>query len=454
MQEQYAKHHLKITTIQVYPTRTLNLLAMVCFGAMLLMRDVVGIEIGRYVFISIAAIVCLNANKAGIYCFLAFLTPLAPGIPLTYISGIALTCLLFKQRNDIRINTIGLICMVAILLWELFLGFRGMFSIVDYFRFSAIFLIVFLRIFDCDKNYDNEGMLKYYLIGFVVAIISILGQMVTSFSMDQIFSLAVRFGNTRQLLENETEGMLLSYNPNGLACLCILAMLFSIIIAKENKNKIYYLVAVLSGILGIMTQSRTFILELIACAVLYFFTSMNSLKKMLISIMRIISAGAVLYFIVQKLIPSYLSSLLLRFQEADVYGGRSEIFQYYMSQMWEHFDRLLFGVGLQNYSAKYGYYMSAHNGIQEVVIAWGIIGLIVVTIMVMNMFSFAHFQNRNAFMYRFVPMIAILLFVQTEQWFFITSNLFRLMVAFSAILMPVQSEPQAGLYNNDPGKMG
>ena len=240
MQEQYAKQHLKITTFQVYPARALNLLSMVCLGAMLLMRDVGGIEIGRYVFISIAAIVCLNTNKAGIYCFLAFLTPLAPGLPLTYISGIALICLLFKQRNDIRINTIGLICMAIILLWELFLGFRGMFSFLNYLRFSAIFLIVFLRIFDCDKNYDNEGMLKYYLIGFVVAIISIIGQMVTSFSMDQIFSLAVRFGNTRQLLENDTEGMLLSYNPNGLACLCILALLFSIIIAKENKNKIYF----------------------------------------------------------------------------------------------------------------------------------------------------------------------------------------------------------------------
>jgi len=451
MQEQYAKDHLKIASSQMYPARVLNLVAMVCLAVMLLMRDVGGIEIGRYAFISIAAIVCLNSNKAGIYCLLAFLTPLASGLPLTYISGIALICLLFKQRNNIRINTIGLVCIIIILLWELFLGFRGMFSFLNYLRFSAIFLIVFLRIFDCDKNYDNERMLKYYLIGFVVAIISILGQMVTSFSMDQIFSLAVRFGNTRQLLENDTEGMLLSYNPNGLACLCILALLFSIIIAKDNKNKIYYLVAVISGILGVMTQSRTFILELIVCAALYFFASMASIKKMLIRIMQIISAGAALYWIVQKLMPLYLSSLFIRFQQADTYGGRTEIFQYYMSQMWEHFDRLLFGVGLQNYSDKYGYYNSAHNGIQEVVIAWGIIGLIVVTIMMINMLSFARFQNRNAFMYRFIPVIAVLLFVQTGQWFLDTSGLYRLMVAFSAILMPVKLKPEFGSIENKKG---
>ena len=82
MQEQYAaKHHLKIASYQVYPARALNLLSMVCLVAMLLMRDVGGIEIGRYVFITIAALVCLNSDKTGIYCFLAFLTPLASGIP-------------------------------------------------------------------------------------------------------------------------------------------------------------------------------------------------------------------------------------------------------------------------------------------------------------------------------------------------------------------------------------
>ena len=141
--------------------------------------------------------------------------------------------------------------MVIILLLELLSAFRGMFSILDYFRFSCIFLIVFLRIFDYNKNYDNERMLKYYVIGFGVAAISIFGQMLTEYSMSQIFSLGVRFGNTRQLLGNNTEGMLISYNPNGLGCLCILGMLFSIIIAMESKNKLYYFAAVISGVLGI-----------------------------------------------------------------------------------------------------------------------------------------------------------------------------------------------------------
>ena len=170
--------------------------------------------------------------------------------------------------------------------------------------------------------------------------------------------------------------------------------------------------------------------------------------------MQIISAGVALYWIVQKLIPLYLSSLSQRFQEADVYGGRTEIFEYYMSRMWEHFDRLLFGVGLQNYSDKYGYYMSAHNGIQEVVIAWGIIGLIVVTIMMINMLIFAHFQNRNAFMYRFIPVISVLFFVQAGQWFSDTSGLFRLMIAFSAILIPVRSELQSELYEDNNRRRG
>lgn len=451
MQEQYTRTLPKSHPAKLTPGRAVNLLTMACIAVLIVLRDVGGIGVGRIVFIVLATIVCLLSDKAGIYCLLAFLTPLASGISLTYISGIALVCLLFKQRNSIRINKIGSLCMVIILLLELLSAFRGMFSILEYFRFSCIFLMVFLRMFDYDKNYDNERMLKYYLIGFGVVVISIFGQMLTDYSMSQIFSLGVRFGNTRQLLGNDTEGMLISYNPNGLGCLCILALIFSIIIARENKSKLYYLVAVLSGIFGIMTQSRTFIIELVVCVILFVFSSMSSVKRGLGSIFGILFGGAALYWVAQKLIPSYLYSLVLRFQDADISNGRTEIFGYYMSRMWEHLDRLVLGVGLQNYPDKYGYAMSAHNGTQEVVIAWGILGIIVVAIMMVKMFSWARFQNRNAFLYRYIPVIAVLVFVQTGQWFSDTSGLFRLMVAFSAILIPIRSELQSGSCENNNG---
>ncbi|MEF9988319.1 MAG: hypothetical protein RR797_04520, partial [Christensenella sp.] len=186
---------------------------MGCIAILILLRDLGGIGISRFVFIGLAALACILSNKAGIYCIIAFLTPLATGISCTYITAIALVILLFKQKK-LYTQPIGLACMVGILVLELLSAFRGLFSLMDYLRFVGIFVFSFLRTFDTQDDYNNDGIVHGYILGFWVSMTSVWGQMLQSYSFSELLKLGVRFGNTRLVLDLSTEGMLISYNTN------------------------------------------------------------------------------------------------------------------------------------------------------------------------------------------------------------------------------------------------
>ena len=411
---------------------------MGCIAALILLRDVGGIGVSRVVFIGFAALICLLADKSGIYCLLAFLTPLSSGISYTYITAIALVILLCKENFRLRVQICGLLCMVGILFLEFFSAFRGMFSFVEYLRFSGIFVCSFLRMLDLRNDYDNKSILHGYLFGYWVAMASILGQMLRTYPLRQFLSLGVRLGDTRQVT-GAAEGMLVSYNPNGLGVFCLLAALLCLLLYRKEKKWWYLLSFCGSTLLGVMTQSRTFLLVFVLSIILYALFSCRSVKTAVQSLLALAASGIVMIFLALWLVPEYVAGFLLRFQSADLFNGRLSIAAYYFGQMFQHADRLLFGVGLQNYQEKYGYLMSSHNATQEVLIAWGFLGLFLVFILLLGVFWNAYRHNPRAKLVQYLPILMCLLYTQAGQGFRDTPSMLRLMVAYSAILLPLRT---------------
>lgn len=328
--------------------------------------------------------------------------------------------------------------MALILFIELLSSFRGLFSLVDYLRFSGIFLFSFLRTCDLRNEYDNEGIIHCYIYGFWIAMASVLGQMLNIYSIEQILSLGVRFGNTREILDIAIEGMIVSYNPNGLGFLCLLAGLFSLLLYQKN-NKIWYLLS-FSGatLLGFMTQSRAFLLVYTLSMLLYTLLSCHSIKSIFNRFFIFLVGGTLLIFGVLWLIPEYVDNLLLRLNDADISNGRADILTYCFNGMFEYIDRLIFGVGLQNYPQKYGFLMSAHNATQEVIIAWGIIGFLLVIALFIVVFYNGRMHNSKAKLVQYLPLVMYLVAIQSGQGFSDTGGMLRIMVAYSAILIPMK----------------
>lgn len=437
MQEQYTLSIAKQNNAKDISIRKINILVMLFIAVLILFRDVGNFDINRFVFISLATFACLISDKSRIYCLLAFLTPLAPGISLTYITSIAMVIVLIRQPK-LYIQPVGIICMALILFIELLSAFRGFFSLVDYLRFAGIFLFSFLRTCDLKNEYDNEGIIHCYIFGFWTAMASVLGQMLNTYSIEQILSLGVRFGNTREILDTAIEGMILSYNPNGLGFLCLLAGLFSLLLYQKNNKKWYLLSFSGATLLGLMTQSRAFLLVYTLSMLLYTLLSCRSLRSILSTLFVFCVGASSLIVGVLWLIPEYVESLLLRFNDADISNGRGDILTYYFNDMFEYVDRLIFGVGLQNYTQKYGFLMSAHNATQEVIIAWGIIGLLLVATLFIVVFYNGRRHNSKANLVQYLPLVMYLFAIQSGQGFADTSGMLRIMVAYSAILIPMK----------------
>ncbi len=114
--------------------------------------------------------------------------------------------------------------------------------------------------------------------------------------------------------------------------------------------------------------------------------------------------------------------------------------QYYFSKWLQHIDRIILGVGLQNYQEKYGYSMSAHNAAQEVLITWGIPGLIMVIMLFLIVVRNARRLNPQALLIQYIPFFIFLVDLQTGQGFSNTSNILFFSVAYSAILMQLRGK--------------
>ena len=124
------------------------LYGLICI--LVLARDIGGIDTSRFLFIGIAAVICILSGCAELLCLAAFVAPLHTGIPGTFIVLVVFLVYIFKKRwLNIRHEEIGAILIVLLL--EMINGVRGDFSVIEYFRFAAYFLLVFLIILDKGK---------------------------------------------------------------------------------------------------------------------------------------------------------------------------------------------------------------------------------------------------------------------------------------------------------------
>ncbi len=424
--------------------------AMVIFAVLVLLRDIVNIGVSKIIFIVIASMLFLLIDKKGIYNFIAFLTPLSTGLPLKYIVAIALIVVILKQRF-FRLDLGAIICMVLILLIELLSFYRGNFNIIEYLRFIGIFVFAFLCMSDLKQDYDYEGIVKFFTIGFWVAVISIFGQMLNEYSLEQLLTLNIRFGNTKGALGLIGEGMRVSYNPNGLGSLCLITIFTGLILNRNNKKLLYILSIIFAILVGIMTQSRAFILVFVIGIMLYtLFACENFLQGFKIVAIFSISA-LIVVFIIKQVIPSYFEALIGRFDVDDVTNGRMDIIEYYFDEMFKYVDRVIFGVGLQNYNEKYNYEFSAHNATQEIMITWGVIGLLLVVLLLVFILRNALNHNHRVKAVQYAPFIVFLLALQAGQGFSNYDNMLRLMIVYSIIAVSIKEKKSKKSKNNFNG---
>lgn len=404
-------------------------------GVLVLARDIGGMGINRFLFISIAAVICVLSDCNELSCLAAFVASMHTGISGTFIVLlIFFAYFLKKPLLKLRYEEVGAILMVLLL--ELVNSFRGEFSLSEYFRFSAYFILVFFIILDRGKNCDGERVLRYFIAGFLIALLSIWGQMLGQYSLSEILALGIRFGSMNAYVGDT---MRVSFNPNDLGFVCVIVAVLSLLLRKRHQSARYYFTFLVSVLTGIMTMSRGAMLTLSIGLVLYFLFTGTNLKRAVMNIMFIVIGVTAVVFLVNRFIPSYFAGLIARFARNDLLNGRDTIMMYYNEELMSHADRLLFGVGLQNYAAKYGFYMSAHNATQEIIIAWGLVGFASILFLFVRGIKVARILNHSISKELYIPLIVLVIGLQSGQGFSQYSHMLYFLVAYCTLYMEAEN---------------
>jgi len=212
-----------------------------------------------------------------------------------------------------------------------------------------------------------------------------------------------------------------------------------LLLRKEKKPGIYVPVALFSVLIGFATQSRTYLVVVAVSAAAYTTLSCTTVKAALKTIAGSVGLFCAVYYSILHLMPNYMKSFMDRWATADISNGRGTIMGYYAREMFDPIDRFLFGVGMQNYPDKYGFSMSAHNATQEVLITWGVIGIIAVIILLGAVIYNAKSKNKRVQLIQFLPLFSILLYKQAGQGFTDTASMLWMMTAYSAARIELSS---------------
>lgn len=431
--------------LQLKKTIEMPSVFLLLIAALMIIRDVGDIGVNKYFFVVLCFLCFINKDKSEIYKSIAFITPLAGGLPYTYIIVLAQMFIVLKEKGRRKFDLPSLTCILLLLLMEFVSIIRGYFSIVEFIGFAFIVWFSLTRMSDLDDNYDNEGIAIFFIAGYFAAIINIFGQVLTKYSWVQLLtmgSVLERFGNTTDALSIMDQQMRLSFNPNGLGCICIQVLVIALLLQHQNKKKVYLAVVTLALVVGLMTQSRTFLVTVIIVGILYLTSTTKSLKTVLSGIgVSIVLIGAS-SIIISKWFSSYVQGLQLRMQATDITNGRVGLFQIYNEFILRHVNTFLFGVGLQRYPEKYGYYQSCHNAIQEIIVAWGLIGLAITVFFFARVLIRAYRKVGKSNVIFFLPIIATFIMVQAGQGFRDEVGLLRLVVMYSVILIPFDTYRQ------------
>ena len=405
----------------------------VMFIAMLIGRDIGGIAVNKYIFIILASIIMFVGSEEDIYCFISFATPLFSGIPLKNITICALFLLIIKRKFEIKLDKKCLIFGIMILILELASIHKGFFSMIEYVRFVAVFMFTLIFLTEKQTNLNYKRIIYYFLFGTTVMILILCLQMLKYYSLEEFLAMGQRFGNINQILQLDNS-MRVSLNPNDLGIFCNLAICFLLLLKKDVSFVIWVSGLALFFIIGIMTQSRTFILTFLCIAVMYVMFINKGVKRKIYTICLGVIIGGVFLFLMREIIFKYVQNLIGRFTQVDdISNGRTSITLFYIKSMFQSAYDLLFGVGMQNINFKYNAFFTPHNVILETVIGWGSIGLICIYCLFYRICLNNKKTNHKIGIKYYIPIICFFIMLQTGQGFSLCFHILSLIPVCAGI---------------------
>jgi len=389
------------------------LVTALVFYMLVLIRDAGILYISPYEYICFCLISFLFLPASGVASLLMFILPFSGGLNFHTITGLAFAAVMLKtmKRGTIRIR------MVGYLLFSFFMGAFDLLSgnVYETAR-TVILIVVYLGLMSYLICYSEEldivPALKYFVYGTLLSFVNVIYIFASTYSLTYIVTYGIRFGTTR-------EGILqTSYDPNtmGLFAATSVALIYLLNKSGNNGSLQAAVTAAAISLMGSMSISRTYLLVMLLLILYILFRNIGN-KKIPLAAAAII---AVMYLIMLsgkiKIFDYVVKRYIKRFTGDSSFGGRKNIFMQYTLLYLSDARLFLLGHGLDGYRSLG--LPSAHNGLQEIFLAWGICGFILIFIWICSLIIKAgKMRDRQLGPDLYIPFIVFILYIQTLQWF-------------------------------------
>ena len=389
---------------------------------LILTRYSLQIGIPRPVFLGIIFLIAVLGDRDEIIAMCMCCIPLHESIDFFYSVVICVSIYLLKYYKRIRINfTIAPVLFMVI--WELLHCFEGELSIIG--LLSGIVPLLVLAVFMSSdvSDVDYDFVTRAFAFAAAMVCLSLLVRVL--YAAD--FNVASAFAGLQRLgmdTEESKQSMTVSggeINPNTLGIICVLATTALMQLRTVGRGKKKDLVlSIILLVFGALTASRTYLACLALMLVLLLFAQKGSFAQKIRFLVGILLVLILALLVLGLVFPELMQHFYSRFLERDLTTGRLGLMSVYHDFIVSNPRVLGFGIGLQDFGIKMTeVYRVArnvpHNAIQELVIAWGLPGLVAFcALMILMIWRSRHFCRRQSLLH-YIPILIILFKAQAGQ---------------------------------------
>lgn len=405
--------------------------------AIVFLRYGLQIDIPRVLALVPILAIALFGNQTEIIAICMCLIPLHESLDFYYALVLVTVIYVFRCYDRIKI-TVSVIPAFLIVIWELLHCFTADFSPVTFL--TSLIPTIALAVILCSDftQLDYAFVVRAVAIAAVATCASMLIQVawISRFNFTAFLVNLRRLGALDEASRDrlQVSGGMVQTNSLGVICVIITACLLQLRAAARNRKTDNLLIISLL-IFGTFTASRTFLVCLLLMALLVILGQQGGKNKLRYLSVAVLTACLIIV-IFALFFPSQLEYYVGRFFEADITTGRDDLLINYHKFITENPDVLFFGIGLQNYGEKVTtvYRVASnvpHNCIQEVIVAWGIPGLLMMFFLILQLLFCGGRRNKQRTLLNYVPLIIVLFKSVAGQ--LLTSNYTMLALAFAYI---------------------
>lgn len=415
---------------------------------LIMVRYALQIDIPRVAFLGIIGLIALLGDRDEIVAMCMCCISMHESIDFFYSIVICAAVYVLKYFRSLRIGT-SVPLVLLIIGWELLHCFRTTFDVVTFLSGVIPFIILAILMASDAENLDYPFIVRAFAWATLGAILVMFIRVLyfSDFQFDAALANLQRLGSDRHsgVEDVEVEGG--QINPNALGVITVLAStgLMQLRSMKAGKKSDMILMCAML-IFAALGTSRTYLACLALMILLLIFSEKGGVKKklQLLVVLCIAIAAAVILF--SMLFPDSYQYFIRRFLVADITTGRDNLMVLYHRFIMDNPKVMFFGIGLQDYGDRLvsGYRVAnnvPHNSVQELIIVWGLPGMLLFAAVLLSMFRSSYYRNRKQSLLNWIPLIIILFKGLAGQ--IITSAYTMLAFSFAYLSLCTDMTPKA-----------